>query len=469
MNRGKFLISAATIPALAMFSKLSAKENSAQRNAKNSGKIECEISRKLDSQNRLFEIKPEGPNFEISFSALIKNGAKGEVAFHNNYAVLIDNDLASPMWWRKTGSLNGVRNIVKDFAKDGEFFDAKICVSGAQITVFINGVKVVEYIEPKNPFRIKPNNSLICQGALPVKFRLNSANGEIIFKNIKIKNLCERFDLENQQAMALDESSDAAIRLHQMDFPVLDYHVHLKGGLTVDWALARSRKLGINYAIAPNCGRDFQLNEAKKAQSFLDEAKDFPTLICMQGEGREWYKLFPQEIRDQFDFSFTDAMTFDDAAGNRTHIWKDHEVIIPEGGKQAYFDHMLKVICSVIAEPSDIYANPLWLPKALACDYDKYWTKANKSRVIDALLKAEKPAEINTVLNNIPDMEFIEMAHAKGVKFTFGSNNINPEFSPFASRNIENTHGKFDKVLDIVKKLNLSACDIYKPRLRVRS
>ena len=51
--------------------------------------------------------------------------------------------------------------------------------------------------------------------------------------------------------MAIDEAKDSAIRLHQRDFPVLDFHVHLKGGLTFDWALARSRKLGINYAIAP--------------------------------------------------------------------------------------------------------------------------------------------------------------------------------------------------------------------------
>ncbi|MBR6388508.1 MAG: DUF1080 domain-containing protein [Opitutales bacterium] len=419
----------------------------------------------LSAQNRSAPLEIGSPDFELSLDFRALEKAKAQITFHNGYAVLIDNDLDSPCWWRKTGSLRGVRNIVKNFAKDGEWSGIKIRVHGAQICVWVGGVKVVEYIEPKNPYRTN-GNSLLSPRATRAEICLISESGVLEYKNVKISPLARRFDLENQRAMAIDEASDSAIRLHQADFPVLDFHVHLKGGMTIDWALARSRKLGINYAIAPNCGRDFELNTAQKAQSFLDEAKNFPALICMQGEGREWHKLFPAEIREQFDFVFTDAMTFDDPRGSRTHIWRDSEVKIPKGGEMEYFEHMKKVVCQVIAEPADIYANPLWLPRALAPDFGKYWTRQNKQIVVDALLQHQKPMEINTTLKNIPDMELIEMAHAQGVKFSFGTNNINPEFSPFGDPEIKSHYGKFDKVLKIVETLGLAPSDIYKPRMR---
>ena len=45
------------------------------------------------------------------------------------------------------------------------------------------------------------------------------------------------------------------IDVGRSNIPVVDYHVHLKGGMTLEQALARSRRDGINYGIAVNCGR----------------------------------------------------------------------------------------------------------------------------------------------------------------------------------------------------------------------
>ncbi|MBN2136678.1 MAG: hypothetical protein JW720_02620, partial [Sedimentisphaerales bacterium] len=41
------------------------------------------------------------------------------------------------------------------------------------------------------------------------------------------------------------------------DFPLVDYHVHLKGGLTLDEAIAISKKNGVKFGIAQNCGLGF--------------------------------------------------------------------------------------------------------------------------------------------------------------------------------------------------------------------
>ena len=39
---------------------------------------------------------------------------------------------------------------------------------------------------------------------------------------------------------------------------MVDYHVHLKEGLTLEQALAKSRRDGIEYGIAVNCGKGFR-------------------------------------------------------------------------------------------------------------------------------------------------------------------------------------------------------------------
>lgn len=49
-------------------------------------------------------------------------------------------------------------------------------------------------------------------------------------------------------------ANDAVIRFQQQNFPVIDYHVHLKGGLTKEMAQAMSMNYGINYGVAPNAG-----------------------------------------------------------------------------------------------------------------------------------------------------------------------------------------------------------------------
>ena len=43
----------------------------------------------------------------------------------------------------------------------------------------------------------------------------------------------------------------------QSDFPLVDYHVHLKGDFTYEKAVEHSKKAGIRYGVALNCGLGF--------------------------------------------------------------------------------------------------------------------------------------------------------------------------------------------------------------------
>ncbi|MCD6395111.1 MAG: hypothetical protein J7M40_16600 [Planctomycetes bacterium] len=44
-------------------------------------------------------------------------------------------------------------------------------------------------------------------------------------------------------------------------FELVDYHVHLKGGLTLDEAVAISKKNGVKFGIAQNCGLGFPVTD----------------------------------------------------------------------------------------------------------------------------------------------------------------------------------------------------------------
>ena len=93
----------------------------------------------------------------------------------------------------------------------------------------------------------------------------------------------------------------------------------------------------------------------------------------MQAEGREWVTMFSQEAIAQFDYVFTDAMTFTDHRGKRVRLWIKDEVDVPD--KQAFMEMLREKIVGILDdEPIDIYVNPTFLPDVIAKDYDALWT-----------------------------------------------------------------------------------------------
>jgi histidinol phosphatase-like PHP family hydrolase len=76
-------------------------------------------------------------------------------------------------------------------------------------------------------------------------------------------------------------------------------------------------------------------------------------------------------------------------------------------------------------EHVNIYANPTFLPDAIARDYETLWTEKRRKRVIAAAVKNGVAIEINNRYK-LPSKSYIQMAKAAGAKFTFGTNNTGP-------------------------------------------
>ena len=88
---------------------------------------------------------------------------------------------------------------------------------------------MVCYTEPEHPYRTQAHaRQLLGHGAIA----LRGVQGEVAFRNLAIERLGAQARNEADTLPPVDERTDGVIRFQQRDFPVIDYHVHLKGGLT---------------------------------------------------------------------------------------------------------------------------------------------------------------------------------------------------------------------------------------------
>jgi L-rhamnose mutarotase/histidinol phosphatase-like PHP family hydrolase len=251
--------------------------------------------------------------------------------------------------------------------------------------------------------------------------------------------------------MKKPDAIDAEIaRLKRAGFPMVDFHIHLKGGLTIEEAVALSRQSGIRYGVAANCGLKFPITDDRGIERYIHSLKGQPVFIGMQAEGREWPRLFSKEAIAKFDYVFSDAMTIVDHRGRRARLWVKEEVDIPD--EQAFMELLVRTIENILRnEPIDIYANPTYLPEMLAKRYDQLWTPERVRRVIDAAAQSGVAIEISNRLR-LPKAAFIRQAKRAGVKFTFGTNNVNHNL------------GRSEYGLQMIRECGLTPQDMWMPK-----
>jgi hypothetical protein len=319
-----------------------------------------------------------------------------------------------------TGSLYAIRNLWKAPVRDGEWFNYRIVVEGKTIRTYINDRLMVDYTEPENAYRPESmRGRLLSSGTFALQ--CHDPKSVVYYKNIKVKLLPD--DLPTPGTPPEDLAYEKKlIDLANSNFPLMDLHTHLKGGLTPDQALAHARKYGFTYGIAINCGLKMGFETEDSLKQYIEQYPRPPeAYFAMQAEGREWLDLFSLDVVSRFDYVFTDAMTWTNKNGKRMRLWLKDEVEIgdPRDFMEQLVENTVKIITT---EPINIWVNPSFLPEELAPKYDELWTEERMDRVIEALVKSGVAMEINARFK-IPSATFIKRAKAAGVKFTFGTNN----------------------------------------------
>jgi hypothetical protein len=377
-------------------------------------------------ENAVFE------NFELETEVLARAGANSGVYFHSafqeegwpeqGFEIQVNNSQVRHgdyLEMKKTASLYGYRNLYKGMGPDDEWFTIKTRVEGRRVRVWIDGTQVVDYREP-DALPASWDESFRRLGRGTFAFQCHDPESKVSYRNVRVRTLSDA-DVDEGRSPVADETFMRMLELGRDNFPLVDLHAHLKGGLTLEQALELSRATGMFLGVALNCGKGFPVESDEAALAFLKEMEGQPVFVAMQAEGREWVDMFSPEVRAQFDYVFTDSMTFTDHRGERTRLWIPDEVEV--GDPQAFMDMLVgKAVGILENEPIDIYVNPTFLPEVIADDYDTLWTDVRMKKVIDAAVKNDVAIEINGRYK-LPSERFLRMAKEAGAKFTFGTNN----------------------------------------------
>ena len=369
-------------------------------------------------------------NFELEVEALARPSSNSGVYFHTIYQdtgwpnrgfeVQINNSQAGER--KKTASLYNIRNDYKQFVQDDQWFKINVQVRGKNIQVRLNGMMTVDYVEPTPPVIPPSMEKERCLGHGTFALQCHDAKSKAQFRSVRVRPLADDLATPGGATAVADDIFKQIITLGVRSYPLLDLHVHPKGGLSVEQAVAKSYKDGIQYGLAVNCGQAQPVTNDAEARKWLDTLKGQPVFAAMQAEGREWVNMFSRSAASQFDYIFTDSMTWTDNRGKRMRLWMPNEVgTIAD--PQEFMDTLVDRAVGIFEkEPVDIYVNPTFLPDQLTKDYETLWTDERRRKVMTAAAKNGVAVEINNRYK-IPSASFIRVAKECGCKFTFGTNN----------------------------------------------
>jgi hypothetical protein len=403
-----------------------------------------------DKPFKNFELEAEIKTLPLANSGIYFHTSYQETGWPDKgYEVQVNNThigIGNYRETKKTGSLYAVRNVYYQMVNDEEWFKMRIKVIENHVEIFVNDIKVVDYIEIEDPWRSEEHKDrLLKEGTFALQ--AHDENSTVYYRSVKVRRLP---DGEKTPAKVDREWDTTVTKLMNTGMPLVDYHVHLKGGLTLEQALENSLLLGINYGIAPNCGLHFPVTNDVSLAAYMDTVKGKPIFRGMQAEGREWITLFSPEAVAKFDYVFTDAMTFTDSKGRRNRIWMPNEVWVDD--KEQFMEQMVGKIEAIFSqEPVDIYVNPTVLPNVLMPEYEQLWTKERMERVVKVLADNNIALEINARYKT-PSAEMIKMAKEAGVKFSFGTNNTGSEL------------GRLEYCLKMIEECGLVPDDIFIPK-----
>jgi histidinol phosphatase-like PHP family hydrolase len=237
-----------------------------------------------------------------------------------------------------------------------------------------------------------------------------------------------------------------------LDFPLIDFHVHLDKS-TIEQVAELGRQRGVKFGIVEHAGT--RENVYPKVLTNDAEMKEYLAMLeghgvykGIQAEWTDWMSCFSHEVLAQLDFVLTDAMTMPGKNGLRQKLWEPgYDLTDKEKFMDQYVEWHVKTIAN---EPIDILANVTWLPPVLLPDYDALWTESRMAKVIEAAVKLGVAIEISSSYK-LPKLPFLKLAKAAGAKFTLGSNGRYPNM------------GLLDHSVAMAKELGLKKPDMFFP------
>ena len=209
---------------------------------------------------------------------------------------------------------------------------------------------------------------------------------------------------------------------------ITDWHLHIRGGMTPEMAVSREKASGILSCAMENHGREWEIFTNARLMEFAAAARRAnPRMpVGIQVNDRDWFRQIDAATRAHFDYILADTMIMGKLPNGRDkRLWLVKEAADlgdPEAWMDAYVAHNLRIL----DEPISILANPTYLPAPFAPLYDTLWTEARMRAVLSKAVARGIAIEIQAG-SPYPAPKFLRLAKAMGAKFSFGTNNFDPE------------------------------------------
>lgn len=188
---------------------------------------------------------------------------------------------------------------------------------------------------------------------------------------------------------------------------MVDFHVLLRDGMTLEGLLQKSRRDGIFCGVIADSA---QLKNDTSAQRWLSAFAGKPAFTGLSVADPNWTRSISRATARQFDYVIADSRR-----------WMNTAAIPSDRGSfvEALVDRTVERLGT---EPIDIYSFPTYLPAEMKSDADTLWTASRKTKLIEALVKNNVAVELNS-RDELPDVSFVEQAKEAGCKFAFGTGN----------------------------------------------
>ncbi len=232
--------------------------------------------------------------------------------------------------------------------------------------------------------------------------------------------------------------------MNTLNFPIIDYHVHLSQDLGIEEAVALAEERGMEFGIVQHPGMAYDLETDADLRRYVARLRAYPVYVGLQPTHLGWAARFGDGARGQLDYVLMDADTLP-WEGDYLYLWlhdnfiEDRDVFV-----ERYMSHIVAILSK---EPIDIFARPTFLPINFARHYDEIWTEARMRRIIDLAVARGIALEIAENVR-VPSLRFVKMAKAAGATFTFGTNGRN------------HNAGNFHYGYEVAEQAGLTASDM---------
>ena len=359
-------------------------------------------------------------NFELAVEVTTKPQCNSGLYFHTAYQetgfpekgfeVQINNTALGDGGYRerkKTGSLYGLRNMYKQLVPDEKPFQVRVAVRGKNVQIRLNGQLLVDYVEPTPP--------VIPAGGEKQRFldhgtfalQCHNDGSQAFFRSVRVRPLPDTLPAYLGAAPVVDETYREIIDIGRHNVPMVDYHVFLRDGMTLEDALRKSRQDGIQYGITADAAA---LKNEADAEQWLRPLLGKPVFFALSTPDGSWTRTLSQKTAQRFDYILANGRT-------------GHQEAPLAADRHAFVDRLVEqTVQRLDTEPMDLYSGLTYLPPSLQGEADELWTPARKTRLIEALVRNRVAIELNT-REHLPRQSFIQQAKEAGCKFSFGTGN----------------------------------------------